>query len=212
MQKLPAAVLQRFESLGDNCEFGFVQRANGYEDGGLLRWAISPLDKLVQCLDTDFKDFYLFENLEPSAPDMVRDAGSGLIFHTAMRSVDGRFVLGADRRREIYTEEIKKMHHLLDKFRHRLRQPGTICVYKRNAGVADDQAARLQTSVNAFGKNILLLLRSTDEQAKWSTVERSSLGFLVGHVDQFAPYSNADQTSIGVWNAIVKKTVELFYP
>jgi hypothetical protein len=204
MDILPAHVLQCFESLGDNCEFGFVQRANGFEDGGLLRWSISPLDKLILCLDTNFRDFYLFDNLEPSAPDMVRDTGTGLMFHTQMHSIDGRFVLGEDARREIYAKEKSKMYHLLDKFRRRIQQPGIICVYKRNSGTTDDEAQRLQRSLNKFGQSTLLLVNSTTNTARWSTVYRSPLGFLVGLLDEFAPYFAADQVSIRVWNALLK--------
>src|SRR6516225_7169551 len=115
MHILRAAVLRHFESLGDNCEFGFVQRANGYEDGGLFRWSISPLEKLILCFDENFKDLYLFENLEPSAPDMVRDIATGLMFHTQMHSIDGQFVLGEAARRGIYAREKSKMDHLLEK-------------------------------------------------------------------------------------------------
>jgi hypothetical protein len=204
MDILPAYVLQSFESLGDNCEFGFVQRANGFEDGGLLRWSISPLDKLILCLDTNFKDFYLFDNLEPSGPDMVRDTGTGLMFHTQMHSIDGRFVLGENVRREIYVKEKNKMDHLLEKFRRRIQQQGMICVYKRNSGATDDEAHRLQQSLNKLGQSTLLLVKSTDDQGLWSTVHRSPLGFLVGLLDEFAPYFAADQVSIRVWNALLK--------
>jgi hypothetical protein len=204
MDILPADVLQRFESLGDNCEFGFVQRANGFEDGGLLRWSISPLDKLILCLDTNFKDFYLFDNLEPSAPDMVRDTGTGLMFHTQMHSIDGRFVLSEDARREIYAKEKSKMDHLLDKFQRRIQQPEIICVYKRNSGTTDDEAQRLQRSLNKFGQSTLLLVNSTTNKERWSTVYRSPLGFLVGLLDEFAPYFAADQVSVRVWNALLK--------
>ena len=41
----------RFESLGDNCELGLVQRAAGVEPLGLLRFADSSLDRLVRLLD-----------------------------------------------------------------------------------------------------------------------------------------------------------------
>jgi hypothetical protein len=206
MDTVPAAILQRFESLGDNCEFGFVQRANGYEDGGLLRWSISPLDKLILCFDTDFDDLYLFDNLLPSAPDMVRDIATGLMFHTRMHSVDGQFVLGEAARREIYAGEKRKMDHLLDKFRRRIREPGTICVYKRNSGVSDSDAKRLQQSLNKQGSSVLLLVRSSDDPARWSTIEQSSLGFLVGLIDGFAPYFAANQVSIRIWNLLLQKT------
>ena len=37
--------IESYISLGDNCEFGFVQRNAGFEPSGLLRWAIAkPID------------------------------------------------------------------------------------------------------------------------------------------------------------------------
>jgi hypothetical protein len=208
MDILPPALLQRFESLGDNCEFGFVQRANGYEDGGLFRWSISPLEKLILCLDANFKDFYLFDNLQPSAPDMVCDSATGLMFHTQMHSIDGQFVLDHGARREIFAREKSKMDHLLYKFRRRMQEPGTICVYKRNSGVADSDAERLQQSLNRLGPSTLLVVRSTDDHARWGTVEQSNSGFLLGLVDGFAPYFAADQVSIRIWNLLLQKTYD----
>ena len=43
-----------FESLGENCELGFVQRHFGAEPIGLLRWAGISLDKLRHGLATAF--------------------------------------------------------------------------------------------------------------------------------------------------------------
>ncbi len=204
MDILPATLLQHFESLGDNCEFGFVQRANGYEDGGLLRWSISPLDKLIVCFETDFKDLYLFENLEPSAPDMVRDIATGLMFHTQMHSIDGQFVLGDQARREIYIRERHKIDHLLAKFRRKLQEPNTICVYKRNSGVSEADATRLQQFLSRLGPSNLLIVRSTDDRERWSTVECLGSGLFLGLVDEFAPYFAADHVSIRVWNRLLQ--------
>ena len=50
MSDLPT-LLNSFESLGDNCEFGFVQRKFGTEPAGLLRWAIaSPAALVARCV------------------------------------------------------------------------------------------------------------------------------------------------------------------
>ena len=77
-------------------------------------------------------------------------------------------------------------------------------MYKRNSGTTDDEAQRLQRSLNGLGQSTLLLVKSTDDKARWGTVERSPLGFLVGLLDEFAPYFAADQVSIRVWNALLK--------
>jgi hypothetical protein len=209
MDILSAALLHRFESLGDNCEFGFVQRANGYEDGGLLRWSISPLDKLILCFETDFRDLYLFENLEPSAPDMVRDIATGLMFHTQMHSIDGHFILEERTRRELYAREREKIDHLLGKFRRKVRQLDTICVYKRNSAINDTDAARLQQALSKLGPSNLLIVRSTEDRAKWGTVEGCGPHLFVGMVDEFAPYFAANQISIRVWNRLLQNAHEL---
>jgi hypothetical protein len=204
MDLLSAALLQRFESLGDNCEFGFVQRANGYEGGGLLRWSISPLDKLIVCLETDFRDLYMFDNLAPSAPDMVRDVATGLMFHTQMHSIDGHFVLGDAARLEIYAREKHKMDYLLDKFRRKIREQDTVCVYKRNSGITDTDAKRLQQSLNKLGPSHLLVVTSTADHTRWGAAERSKSGFLAGWIDEFAPYFAADHISIRIWNLLLR--------
>src|ERR1700709_963317 len=48
-------VLQ-FESIGDNCEFGLVQRLAGAEPLGLLRFAGTPLRNLLGGLNARFAD------------------------------------------------------------------------------------------------------------------------------------------------------------
>src|SRR3954447_2564614 len=41
----------RFESIGDNCELGLVQRLAGAEPLGLLRFAGAPLRNVLRALD-----------------------------------------------------------------------------------------------------------------------------------------------------------------
>ena len=45
----------QFESLGDNCELGLVQRRAGVEPLGLLRFAGAPLRRLITALDARFE-------------------------------------------------------------------------------------------------------------------------------------------------------------
>ena len=50
-----AALLDRFESLGADCEFGFVQRHFGIEPISLLRWVGTDLGRLVRGLRDRFE-------------------------------------------------------------------------------------------------------------------------------------------------------------
>jgi hypothetical protein len=49
----PAQLMLRFEALGQNCEFGVVQRHYGAEPLGLLRFSSTPLHLLVAALNND---------------------------------------------------------------------------------------------------------------------------------------------------------------
>ncbi|HTB62967.1 MAG TPA: hypothetical protein VK737_05200 [Opitutales bacterium] len=206
---LDAKILARFESLGDNCEFGFVQRQCGMEDGGLLRWAVSPLENLMAILESDFAGLYEFENLVPCASDMVTDNGTKLIFHSKMRSENGKFLLGADERRKIYAEEKQKMDYLVAKLRKRLTNPATIFVYKREAGASDAQAAALHTALRRTATNSLLMVAKEADREKWGTITDLGNGLLRGHIDRFAPWSQADQVSLALWRQLIKQADRL---
>src|SRR5579885_2880091 len=51
----PDQLMMRFESLGENCEFGLAQRRCGAEPLGLLRFASAPLEKLLAGLEGRFE-------------------------------------------------------------------------------------------------------------------------------------------------------------
>ncbi len=48
-------MLEKLQSLGENCELGFVQRAAGAEPLGLFRWANTPLPNLLAALEASFE-------------------------------------------------------------------------------------------------------------------------------------------------------------
>lgn len=50
---MPSELFMRFESLGDNCEFGFVQRHFGAGPLSLFRWGATTIDMLTSALDAD---------------------------------------------------------------------------------------------------------------------------------------------------------------
>ena len=60
-----AALLGGFESLGQDCEFGLVQRRYLVEPPlSLLRWGGAPLESLIEGLDSDFAGLTEPENAE----------------------------------------------------------------------------------------------------------------------------------------------------
>jgi hypothetical protein len=73
---LASAQALRIESLGDNCELGFVLRHLGVEAGSLFRWAAMKPEQLLMKLRADFDGMYEFANLSPLRPAMVPTRGT----------------------------------------------------------------------------------------------------------------------------------------
>ncbi len=75
-----------FESLGDGCEFGFVQRRYGAEPSGLLRWNDVTVDGLTAALGARFAGLGEPANTQmvvgPDRELLVEDRRWGLALHT----------------------------------------------------------------------------------------------------------------------------------
>ena len=204
-------VLNRFESLGDNCEFGFVQRKHGLEAGGLLRWAIAPIEPLINALDHQFIDFYRLDELAPSADDMVLAKRYGLYFHSSLRSkvVGGQreFVADRENREELYNTEIVKMNYLLKKLIERLEQGSFIFVYKDNNSVSEENSRKLYAALKRFNNNNQLLVILAD--AALPPTRRIEEGLYCGYIERFAPYACANDASYDRWLTLCTDAVAL---
>lgn len=161
--------MRRFESLGSNCELGFVLAKAGVKDASMFRWTlIEDHDRLLSALEGDLEGLYEFENLTPAYATMVRDDKYGLCFHTAMKIVhDGEqyvFAESEGERRPVHAREYDKFQHFASTFLRRLEAPEKIYVYRSNAALppamVDALLAQLRKrSVLAT----LLIMRQADE-------------------------------------------------
>jgi hypothetical protein len=197
----PAATLDAFESLGDNCEFGFVQRKNGVDPGGLLRWSVANPEALANAMEDRFSHLYSFDELTPSSDDMVCDGSYGLFFHSRMRSeiVEGKRVFKASeaKRQEIHAEELLKIRYLAEKLLRQLESAAKIFVYKRNAGLSAATTVKLHELIIGFNpRNALLVVTTGDTPGLVTDLGR---GLLSGCIDRFAPYHQAQDVSYDSW-------------
>lgn len=196
-----------FVSLGDNCEFGFVQRALGYESGGLLRWAITRPAPLLNLIQTDFENLYQLENLTPSSPDMVCDNATGIFFHSEMRSQNGNFIHSDGERAQIYDGERGKLDHLVNKLRDQLSQKHCF-VYKQNSGLQDVEMDALAQAIKGKGQGHLLCVTDQGADAP-GHVRHVKDNLYIGRIDRFAAYETADDISLSVWTDILENYLKL---
>ena len=79
-------LVTRFESLGDNCEFGLVQRKMGAEPLGLLRFSYIELPLLLRGLRRGFEGLGDPDTTEvaadPNGEFVVRELVYGMTYHT----------------------------------------------------------------------------------------------------------------------------------
>jgi hypothetical protein len=206
----------RFESLGDNCEFGFVCRKLGVEEGSLFRWASMKPPALLALLFNDFRHIYDFERLAPLRANMVHEGIYGIGWQSKIRSSMQQGVWSfAERealRRSIHAEEERKIRYLVEKFRERIAHGGVIYVIKENAGTAAPviDAIHHQLSQLAAGAPFWLLHVMADETgAKAGQVEDLGHGRLRGHVRRFAPYDKADDLELDDWKRVIEGALAL---
>ena len=194
--------LERFESLGDNCEFGFFERVCGREVGSLLRWAITPPDALVNGLRSRFSGLYDFDYLTPHTDGMVRDTRSGFIFHSQLLSKNKEFIQNEQKRREIHRVEWEKINYLSNKLIESMSLK-KIFVYKRKERIPESTAKDIADAIASLGPSTLLVVTDLGEM-DFGQVKHVSDNLYIGRIDKFAPYHQADDLSVTIWTSIVQ--------
>jgi hypothetical protein len=207
--------LSQFESIGDNCEFAFVQRAHGVEDGSLFKWArIKEVEDLQETIENDFQDAFLFGNIVPVHDDMVMDVKTRIFFHSDLRS----HVVGGVRqwketdvctRGSIYKPESEKRQYLVGKFRQTASTGEKIFVYKSNATVPLHQYMRLFAGLRRYGPARLLVVEWTRDPTLHGSAKLLEDGIAVGYLSRFAPYGAANDFCREEWESICRQTISL---
>lgn len=145
-------LLLGFESIGDNCEFGSVQRRYSAEPLGLLRWNDVALDDLLSALDRRFDGMGEAENTELPVLDngeyIVRDRRWSLWMHTFL------FVGQVDRD-ALYPKMCRRVAYLRDKFLADLVAAEKIFVF-RSEGLDGERLQTLHHALLTFGPIKLL--------------------------------------------------------
>lgn len=189
-------LVQNFESLGDNCEFGLVQRFSGVEPLGLLRFAGSSLDALIEGLDTDFSAYGVAGDLE-----LWTDA-NGVTYCRSVRYGFPYIVSdssGLETADAILRRETAKLAYLKRRMLEDLAAGEKILVRKGDTCDHRDNARRLQGALRRHGPAILLYVVASDSETKPGRVSRETGGYLLGRLRRFAPYERAGAIELGDW-------------
>jgi hypothetical protein len=188
-----AEFLPRFQSLGDDCEFGIFQREVGVEALGLLRFASVALEDVRRGLADGFAGLGDEDQLEirqvdvPDHDFMAHDASYGMLYHT------GRYPGQIDPV-VLKAKERQRLRFLARKFIEDAALDDQIFVVKRRDGVAPEEVARLFAALRRRGRSRLIWMREAEGGVAPGTAERLTDGLVAAYVDRFdvAPLKNVD--------------------
>jgi hypothetical protein len=203
------AMLAGYENLGDNCEFGIVQRLVGIEPLGLLRLAGTPyVQFLTAAMESRFAGFG-----DPGEVELFGQDGGNfgvhiknfhVIYATPIRwsTVDAANVL---------SREIAKINLLKRKLMEDLEEGHKVFVRK---GTKDsrEQIVALSKAMRRYGPNTLLWVTEADENHPNGSLEAIEEGLVAGRVAKFAPPENVLSLVLPDWIALCENYEKTFRP
>lgn len=193
----PKELMLHFESIGENCEFGLVQRRCEAEPLSLLRFASAPYDKLMNALDTKFEGFGTSENIAVELSSngreyMVADRRFGFLSHA--------WVMAHEKTpEEVHAREIRRLPFLRNKLIDDLRAGAKTFVYHAMSPLPLEDASVMARSIARYGPSTLLWVELSDDDHAPGFVERLSPHLLKGYMSRFAPGENAHNFDLPGW-------------
>jgi hypothetical protein len=199
---MPASdLLSRFESLGQSCEFGLVQRRCQIEPLGFLRFASTPLSHLLEAFDGDFEGLGTPETIKilpsDSGTEYMVSTRYGLFYHAWVK-------IGEMNPEEIHRRETRRIPILVRKLLQDLQDAEKIFVFRGMGALAEEEVMPLFAAVRRFGPNTLLFVTLADAAHPSGTVELRLPGLLVGYIERFAPSEDAYNLLLDEWIKICR--------
>lgn len=203
-----ADLMLSFESLGERCDFGAVQRRYGVEPLGLLRFSYAPFDALIAALGERFAAIGTVEDTgfeRYQDETILRMKKYGLIFHTFVSQKDLRT---PERIAAFREQQRRRLVFLKRKLIDDLEEPQKICVYTSDERTSDADAARLFAALRAYGPNALLYVRPADARHRLGTIEILGDGLYIGYYPGLADFVAGQQPDFDVWRELCRRTYE----
>jgi len=196
----PEQMIQKFESLGDNCEFGLVQRGLGAEPLGLLRFSYIELPLLLRGLRCGFDGLGDPTKTEVSVAGhdreyVVKESAYGMTYHTFQ--YEHQVTL-----EEVRQQQAARLNFLRRKLMEDVASGEKIFVLKRSPPLRPEEVLPVYAALNEMGRNWLLWMVPSDATHAPGTVEILLPGLMRGYVDRFAPMENAHELSTPIWTTV----------
>ena len=195
-----AQLLNRFESLGDSCEFAMVQRLFNVNNLSLLRWTQTPPEMLIEALHGNLAGV--------GDPDNTIVAISGDEYITE----DTRYYMhshtftppSAEPIETFAPEQCRRIRWLRGRFIEGLKSGAKIFVYTHRGGISDTHVNELHEALCRYNQDIVLVcvkLQRPEHPA--NSVHQIREGLFVGYLDRFSTID----ISVDGWIAVCRTVV-----
>jgi Sel1 repeat len=177
--------LMHMQSLGINCEFGFLQRACGAEPLGLFRWTFAPLAKLVTALEQEFSGLtnrnLPIVKMNDDSEFVIEDPVYGFRHHTFLFASNGATLAMVKR------GELLRVAMLTESLLEEIREQRKLFVYHDANQSSLTEVRRLLAALNRSGPNTLLWMVGPKPNARVGEVRWLEPGLIEGIVSGFQP-------------------------
>ena len=192
------SLLRHFESLGDNCEFGIVQRKLSLEVLNLLRFGNAQLANLVAALTDDFAALN-----DPAAVAVDLHGGERREFIVSVPAYKLRwhtFIYEDETDQEsVLRANAVKLGYLRRKFYEGVRAGHKIYVLKRPTPLPLYQAAAVLLELHRHGPATLLCVGRAPEGRHSGEVDLVMPFLMRGYLADFAPEASVETTDPTDW-------------
>ena len=195
-----------FESFGDNCELGLVQRRAGVEPLGLLRFAGAPLRNLLRGLNARFANIADPAHIRVNAEHgeyMVKLTKYDFTFHAHVR-------VGAIDPAALHRQQTRTVGFLADKLVADLENPSKILVFRQNEPLLASDLADLRIALAAYGPGILLWVQEACPGHPPGSVDVADERMMVGYVRRLAERDTVPDLDFGSWMQVLRRAHAVF--
>ena len=209
----PRDIFARFHSLGDNCEFGLVQRWALSEPIDLLRFAsfhAAAEDRLrltTEALAAGFENLGAPESVACELGDgpaprqyAVWERRWNLLYHPERTEAD----ITPD---ALHAQQVRILPFRRRMLLENLEEAERIFVWKSNVTVSETAIRALLACLRRYGPNRLLWVRPAAGDKTPGHAEDAGDGLVCGYVSAFAPYDRAHEADYRSWLAVCMNTL-----
>ena len=198
-------VLQ-FESLGDNCELGLVQRRVGAEPLGLFRFAGAPLRHMLRAMDARFVGMADPEHVRVQPENgeyMIKLAKYDFVYHADMK-------IGAAEPEALHRQHSRTVRFLVDKLVADLEKPEKIMVFRQNEPLSATDLVDLRLALSRFGPSTLLWVAEGCPGHPPGSVDVIDRTFMVGYVKRLALRASVPDLDVESWMTVLRRAWALW--